>query len=147
MAIGRIFVKEYKNIIFYNIVKNNEFKRTNTLILSRLIFINKTPTALNKETCKPIFNHKIKSNKKRGLTIEQNLQLKEGNIYFRKKLSRQTSCFNLDQWKDDYKRAQHYKKNICSFPSIDFRKTFQNYFDKESDRFKSNFSNKVNINS
>ena len=85
MGIGRTFVKEYKNIIFYNIVKNNEFKRTNTLILSRLIFINKTPTALNKETCKPTFNYKNKTKKKRGLTLEQILQLKEGNDYFKKK--------------------------------------------------------------
>ena len=48
-------------------------------------------------------------------------------------------CFDLDKWKNDYKQAQHYKKNICCFPSIDFRKTYQSYFDKQNDRFKNNF--------
>ena len=129
-------------------MKNDEFIRTNTLILSRLIFINKTPTALNKETCKPSFKYKSKYKKVRGLTVEEDSKIKQGNIVFKKKLRRQSSCFNLNKWKDDYKRAQNYKKNICSFPSIDFRKTFQSYFDKERGRFKSNYlSNKININS
>ncbi len=120
-------------------MKNNEFKKTNTLILSRLIVINRTPTSLNKETCKPMLFKLKKRMKNRGLTIEQNLQIKEGNIYFKNKLKRQSSCFNLDKWENDYIQAQYYKKNICSFPSIDFRKTFQNYLDKENDKFKSNY--------
>ena len=62
-------------------MKNNEFKKTNTLILSRLIVINRTPTSLNKETCKPMLFKLKKRMKNRGLTIEQNLQIKEGNIY------------------------------------------------------------------
>ena len=129
-------------------MKNNEFKRLNTLILSRLILINKTPTPLNKETCKPIFNSRNKIQKTRGLTLEENTRIKEGNILFKRKLKRQSSCFNLDKWKSDYQRAQKYKKNICSFPSIDFGKTFQNYFDKENERFRPNFlSNKIIINS
>ena len=101
-----------------------EFNRINTLIFSRLFLINKAPTPLNQKTCKPLFRLKKKI-KCKGLTLEQ----KEENMAFKNKLKRQTSIFNLDKWKDDYKMAQKYKKNICSFPSIDFRKTFQNYFD------------------
>ena len=103
-----------------------------------MIFINQTPTALNKETCKPSFKFK-KRIRNKGLTLEQSPIIKEGNEFFKKKLKRQTSCFNLDEWRNEYKRAQKYKKNICCFPSIDFRKTFQNYFDKENEKFKSNF--------
>ena len=110
----------------------------NSLIIGRLININKTPTDLNRKTCKPIFlfKKKIKFN---GFTKEEHTQLKQENNKFQKRLKRQNSCFNLDKWKKDYKRAQHYKKNICCFPSIDFRKTFQSYFDKQNDRFKTNF--------
>ena len=119
-------------------MKNNDFNKMNTIILSRLILINKTPTPLNKETCKPSF--KLKKRKKiKGLTLEQNMKIKEGNIFFKKKLRRQTSFFSFDKWDNEYKKAQKYKKNICCFPSIDFRKTFQNYLDKENDKFKSNY--------
>ena len=79
--------------------------------------------------------------KTKGLTLEQ----KEENIFFKNKLKRQTSYFNVDKWKDEYKKAQNYKKNICSFPSIDFRKTFQNYFDKENGKFKNNFQTPIVI--
>ena len=120
-------------------MKKNDFKRKNTLILERLIYINKTPTPLNKEKCKPTFNFK-KRKKIKGLTIEQYTIIKDNNINFKNRLKRQGSFFNLDKWKNDYKQAQHYKKNICSFPSIDFRKTFQSYFDKEIDKFKANFA-------
>ena len=140
MVIGKIFVKIIINIIFYNIVKKGECKKVNTLILNRLININRTPTPLNKETCKPAFNFKTKFRRK-GLILEQNTKIREGNILFKKLIKRQTSHFNLNKWKDEYKRAQNYKKNICSFPSIDFRKTYQNYFDKENEKFKSNFKN------
>ena len=140
MVIGKIFVKIIINIIFYNIVKKDECKKVNTLILNRLININRTPTPLNKETCKPAFNFKTKFRRK-GLILEQNTKIREGNILFKKLIKRQTSQFNLNKQKDEYKRAQNYKKNICSFPSIDFRKTYQNYFDKENEKFKSNFKN------
>ena len=119
----------------------HEFNRINTLIFSRLFLINRTPTPLNKKTCKPLFKFKKKL-KYKGLTLEQ----KEENIFFKNKLKRQTSYFNLDKWKDEYKKAQKYKKNICCFPSIDFRKTFQNYFDKENDRFKTYFQTPYPIN-
>ena len=120
-------------------MKINDFKRKNTLILERLIYINKKPTPLNKEKCKPAFNF-IKRKKIKGLTIEQYTIIKDNNINFKNRLKRQHSFFNLDKWKNDYKQAQNYKKNICSFPSIDFRKTLQNYFDKESDKLRANFA-------
>ena len=120
-------------------MKINEFKRMNSLILERLININRTPTSLNKETCKPMFSLK-KNIKIKGLTIEENMKIKDVNSKFQNRLKRQNSCFNLDKWKNDYKQAQHYKKNICCFPSIDFRKTFQRYLDKENERFKGNFA-------
>ena len=110
----------------------------NSFILGRLININKTPTELNKATCKPRFLFK-KRIKFKGLTLEENIKIKEVNTKFQNRLKRQNSCFDLDKWKNDYKQAQHYKKNICCFPSIDFRKTFQSYFDKQNDRFKTNF--------
>ena len=125
-------------------MKKDEFKKMNTLILNRLLNINKTPTPLNKETCKPTFKFKNKFRKK-GLFLEQNLKIKEENIIFRKQLKRQTSHFNLSKWKNEYKKALYYKKNICSFPSIDFRKTYQNYYDKETEKFKKNFKTFLNI--
>ena len=75
MVIGKIFVKIIINIIFYNIVKKDECKKVNTLILNRLININRTPTPLNKETCKPAFNFKTKFRRK-GLILEQNTKIR-----------------------------------------------------------------------
>ena len=119
-----------------------EFNKMNALILTRLFLINRTPTPLNKKACTPMFKFK-KRIKTKGLTLEQ----KEENIIYKNKLKRQTSYFNINKWNNDYKKAQNYKKNICSFPSIDFRKTFQNYFDKENSKFKNNFQSPIIIES
>ena len=109
----------------------------NSFILERLVNINKSPTELNKEMCKPRF-HLKKKIKFKGLTLEENNKLKEENIKFQNRIRRQNSYFDLDKWKNDYKQAQYYKKNICCFPSIDFRKTYS-YFDKQNERFKTNY--------
>ena len=77
-------------------MKKDEYKKVNTLILNRLININRTPTPLNKETCKPAFNFKTKFRGK-GLILEQNTKIREGNILFKKLIKRQTSQFNLNK--------------------------------------------------
>ena len=91
------------------------------MIFKKLDRINKSP---NKELIakrKPVFEFKQKG-KNGGLTREQRLEINADNIYFFRKLHRQSSCYSLNQWNRDFERSQSFKKNICEFPCIDFRK-------------------------
>ena len=101
-------------------------------MFKKLETIQKTPTLLSFGKCKPMFEFKEKI-KDGGLTREQRLQIEAGNKYYKGKLSRQGSYYSLDKWKKDFEQSQHFKKNICEFPSIDFYKTRQNCFRKGFD--------------
>ena len=101
-------------------------------MFKKLETIQKTPTLLSFGKCKPMFEFKEKI-KDGGLTREQRLQIEAGNKYYKGKLRRQGSYYSLDKWKKDFEQSQHFKKNICEFPSIDFYKTRQNCFRKGFD--------------
>ena len=92
------------------------------MIFKKLDRINKSP---NKELIakyKPVFEFKQKG-KNGGLTREQRLEINAGNKYFFRKLNRQSSCYSLNKLNRDFEQSQSFKKNICEFPCIDFRKT------------------------
>ena len=92
------------------------------MIFKKLDRINKSP---NKELIakrRPVFEFKQKG-KNGGLTREQRLEINADNIYFFRKLHRQSSCYSLNQWNRDFEQSQSFKKNICEFPCIDFRKS------------------------
>lgn len=71
---------------------------------------------------KPLFSFKTKIIEG-GLTREQRMKIADVNKYFIKKLNSQVSCYSRENWNNDYKKAQYFKKNICLYPSIDFHKS------------------------
>jgi hypothetical protein len=99
-------------------------------MFKKLETINKTPTFLSYRKCKPSFEFKDKI-KDGGLTREQRLQIEAGNKYYKGKLSRQGSYYSLSKWKKDFELSQHFKKNICEFPCIDFYKIRRDLEDKD----------------
>ena len=72
--------------------------------------------------CKPTFEYKQKD-RYGGLTREQRLEINADNKYFFRKIKKQSSCYSFSQWNRDFEQSQSFKKNICEFPSIDFRKS------------------------
>ena len=99
------------------------------MMFKKLETIHKKPTVLSCEKCKPSFEFKDKI-KDGGLTREQRLQIKAGNKYYKGKLSKQGYYYSLNKWKKDFELSQHFKKNICEFPCIDFSKTRIESYDK-----------------
>jgi len=92
------------------------------LIFKKLDKINKIPYKTLNSKCKPAFEFKPKD-RNGGLTREQKLEINADNKYFFRKLNRQSSCYNFNQWNRDFEQSQCFKKNICEFPCIDFRKS------------------------
>ena len=84
--------------------------------------IHKTPNAKSVKKFKPLFQFKQKS-KDGGLTREKKLEIKSVNKYYKNKLKRQTSFYNLEQWNKEFEQSLNFKKNICEFPCIDFHKS------------------------
>jgi hypothetical protein len=112
----------YFIIKFYIIiVKTREIKNVNHLIFKKLDDINKKPNKELIAKCKPAFEFKQKE-RNGGLTREQRLEINADNKYFFRKIKRQASCYSLSQWNRDFEQSQSFKKNICEFPCIDFRK-------------------------
>jgi hypothetical protein len=55
-------------------------------------------------------------------------KISQENQYLLKRLNDRNSFYDIKMWEKDYDKSQKYKKNICVFPSIDFRKTSTNEF-------------------
>ena len=91
------------------------------MIFKKLDRINKSPNKELNAKCKP-FEFKQKE-RNGGLTREQRLEINAGNKYFFRKLNRQSSCYSFNQYNRDFEQSQSFKKNICEFPCIDFRKS------------------------
>lgn len=88
----------------------------------KLDYIRNNPTPISIKRIKPLFEFKNKI-QDGGLTREQKLELIAGNKYLKNKINRQSSFYSLKRWINDFGKTQHFKRNICEFPSIDFFKT------------------------
>lgn len=95
------------------------------MIFNKLDYIHKTPTSLSKKYLRPVFE--FKKNSKDVMTREQRLELEAGNKFYKNQLVKQSSHYNLDQWRKDFQKSQNFKKIICEFPCIDFHKTQRSY--------------------
>lgn len=76
-----------------------------------------------------------------SFTPEQSFQINYTNKYFFNKLKKKHSVFNLSEWEKDFQKSQNYKKNICSYPSINFHKSNQRKIDKEKNQNKKIYNN------
>ena len=103
-------------------MKKLELKKVNKLMFNKLDRIQKTPTSEALKKWKPLFEFKSKI-KDGGLTREQRLEIKAVNKYYKNKLKRQSSFYSLGQWNKEFEQSQHFKRNICEFPCIDFHRT------------------------
>lgn len=56
-------------------------------------------------------------------------KITQENQYLLKRLYDKNSFYDVKSWEKDYDKSQKYKKNLCVFPSIDFRKTKTNNFE------------------
>ena len=95
-------------------------------MFNKLDRIQKTPTSEVLKKLKPLFEFKTKT-KDGGLTREQKLEIKAVNKYYKNKLKRQSSFYSLGQWNKEFEQSQHFKRNICEFPCIDFHKTKRSF--------------------
>ena len=50
-------------------------------------------------------------------------KISQENQYLLKRLNDKDSFYDTRTWEKDYDKSQSYKKNICAFPPIDFKKT------------------------
>ena len=116
------------------------------MIFNKLDYIHKTPTSLSKKYLRPVFE--FKKNSKDVMTREQRLELEAGNKFYRNQLVKQSSHYNLDQWRKDFQKSQNFKKIICEFPCIDFHKTQRSYIGDGSFYGENNTAkfNNVNLN-
>ena len=95
-------------------------------MFNKLDRIQKTPNSDALKKWKPMFEFKMKT-RDGGLTREQKLEIKAVNKYYKNKLKRQSSFYSLGQWNKEFEQSQHFKKNICEFPCIDFLKTKKSF--------------------
>ena len=102
-----------------------EYQTMHTIHHKKLDYIRNNPTPISIKRIKPLFEFKNKM-QDGGLTREQKLELIAGNKYLKNKLSKQSSLYSLKKWVDDFGKTQHFKRNICEFPSIDFYHTHKN---------------------
>jgi hypothetical protein len=56
------------------------------------------------------------------------IKITQENQYLLKRLNDRNSFYDTNTWEKDYDKSRKYKKNLCVFPSIDFRKTNSNDF-------------------
>ena len=129
-------VRNFNNIIL-NIVKNN----LNSLLLKKYNSINKLPFQEKIKILKPLFENNISRAPFSSFTPEQKYQINIANKYFFNKLKNQNTFFNSKEWEKDFKQSQIYKKNICSYPCIDFHKSVQRKIEDENTKIKKIYYN------
>jgi len=56
------------------------------------------------------------------------IKITQENQYLLKRLNDRNSFYDTNTWEKDYDKSRKYKKILCVFPSIDFRKTNSNDF-------------------
>ena len=93
--------------------------------------INKLPFQEKIKILKPLFENNISRAPYTSFTPEQKYQIDVTNKYFFNKLKNQNTFFNSREWEKDFKQSQIYKKNICSYPCIDFHKSVQRKIEDE----------------
>ena len=91
----------------------------------------------NNNARKPIFS----------FTPERQEEILKANVYYFNKIRHQRSVYDLDKWERDFQKSQYYKNNICTFPSIDFRKSNQRQIEKEKSNIETIYYNTtINLN-
>ena len=103
--------------------------------------LNKIHHTPNSKRIKKIFpNIELKKNKGIwGINSEKKREILKVNKYLKNKINSQNSFYNISKFNKDYEQAQHFKKYICEFPSINFNKT-KNYSPTYSSNKKFNTS-------
>ena len=89
----------------------------------------------------PLFDDNSKKISYRDFSKEQQYEIKKTNNYFYHKLGKATSCLNPKKWKEDFKQSRKLKKNICTFPTINFQKTKQIKLEREKSFNEKKYSN------
>lgn len=78
----------------------------------------------------------LKVNKNSATNKWEILKIAQDNQSLLKRLNDRQSFYDTKSWEKDYEKSQIYKKNICIFPSINFRKTKDSFYSSSSqDRY------------
>jgi hypothetical protein len=109
--------KKPKNYV--NESKEYEARKNNQILVEKIINILSNP--ITKNSLKKIEPFKLKKeffsqNKKWDL-----LDITQNNQHFSKRLKDKKSIYSSVDLERDYDKNQHYKKNLCVFPSISFQ--------------------------
>ena len=83
---------------------------------------------------KPLIENNFNRTPNFSFTPERQLEILNTNTYFFKKIRHQNSVYDLDRWEKDFQKSQYYKKNICTYPCIDFHKSLQRQLEKEKSK-------------
>lgn len=126
---------------FNNIILNIAKSNLNSLLLKNYNSINKLPFQEKIKILKPLFETNINRTPYSSFTPEQKYQIDITNKYFFNKLKNQNTFFNSREWERDFKQNQIYKKNICSYPCIDFHKSVQRKIEDEKAKIKKIYYN------
>ena len=110
-------------------------------MLKKFNYINTLPYLEKEKFIKPLLEENSKRISYREFTKEQQYEIKKTNNYFFHKLEKTTSCLNSKKWKEDFQRSRKLKKNICTFPTINFQKTGQIKLEREKSFNEKKYSN------
>ena len=110
-------------------------------MLKKFNYIHNLPYKEKVKVLKSLFEDNSKKISYRGFTKEQKYEIQKTNKYFFHKLENTTSCLNSQKWEKDFQRSRQFKKNICAFPNLNFRKTIQIELKKEKSFNEKKYSN------
>jgi len=79
---------------------------------------------------------KLLNNKTNRNGVMESFQIKLNNKRYFQNLKKKFSLYSLKQFNKDYERSQYFKKNICEFPSINFKKPSPSPVDKKISEIK-----------
>ena len=90
---------------------------------------------------RPLFDDNSKKISYRDFTKEQKYEIHKTNKYFFHRLEKTTSCLNSQKWEKDFQKSRQFKKNICEFPNLNFRKTMQIELERQKSFNEKKYSN------
>ena len=90
---------------------------------------------------RPLFDDNSKKISYRDFTKEQKYEIHKTNKYFFHRLGKTTSCLNSQKWEKDFQKSRQFKKNICEFPNLNFRKTMQIELERQKSFNEKKYSN------
>ena len=110
-------------------------------MLKKFNYIHNLPYKEKVKVLKSLFEDKSKKISYRGFTKEQKYEIQKTNKYFFHRLEKTTSCLNSQKWEKDFQKSRQFKKNICEFPNLNFRKTMQIELERQKSFNEKKYSN------